>query len=260
MNPGARLHRPGNCDNDRLLAGFYDFCRVDLGLADATTKEYRRKMRRFFKSIKKAATSVTSEDIRGYLKPLANGNANSYSNALKPLKRFFRDYMKTGHVVGSFKFRKITLKPIVVPTREQLRRFYGALRTPRARALFLMYVTTGLRRSELLSLRKDEIDWEKRIVIPNNHNGDTKKSWVVFFNEEAEHALKRCLATRDDNSPKRFRISPHTFIRIWREAYEKTGVKITPQVLRRWFCDEMGRLGCRTGTWTPFVVGYRNRC
>ncbi|TET26548.1 MAG: hypothetical protein E3J73_04285 [Candidatus Bathyarchaeum sp.] len=242
MNLGARLHRPGNCDNDRLLAGFYDFCRVDLGLADATSKEYRRKMKRFFQAVNKRAYDVTAEDVRSYLKPFSSGNLNSYGNALKPLKKFFRDFMKMEDVVGSFKFRKITLRPVVVPTKEELQRFYRALRTKRARALFLMYASTGLRKKELLSLTKGDIDWEKRMIIPNNHNGDTKRSWVTFFNEEAEQALRGYLKTRTDSNPKLFRISPQTFIDIWKYASQDSEVKITPQVLRRWFCNELGKL------------------
>jgi integrase/recombinase XerD len=243
LNPGARLHRPGNVDRDKLLADFHDFCRVDLGLAESTAKEYKRKMRRFFKAVDKPASSITTEDIRGYLKPLSNGSANSYGNALKPIKRFFRDYMRMGDVVESFKFRKIQLKPIVVPTKDQLKRFYRALRTSRARALFLMYASTGLRKMELLSLTRDDIDWEKRMVIPNDHDGGTKRSWVTFFNDEAELALKEYLATRKDNNPKLFRISPNNFIDIWRYAGQDSGVRVTPQVLREWFCDELGRLG-----------------
>lgn len=30
---------------------------------------------------------------------------------------------------------------------------------------------------------------------------------------------------------------------LWRNAREKTGLQITPKVLRMWFCDEMARLG-----------------
>jgi len=186
---------------------------------------------------------VTAEDVRSYLKPLSDGSANSYGNALKPIKRFFRDYMKMGDVVESFKFRKIQLKPIIVPTKDQMKRFYRVLRTPRARALFLMYASTGLRKMELLSLTKEDIDWDKRMVIPNNHNGATKRSWVTFFNDEAKLALEEYLATRKDDSPKLFRVSPHTFIDVWRYASQDSGVRITPQVLREWFCDEMGRLG-----------------
>jgi hypothetical protein len=41
-----------------------------------------------------------------------------------------------------------------------------------------------------------------------------KKSWVAFFNEEAELALKEYLATKKDGNPKLFRISRFKFIDI----------------------------------------------
>jgi integrase len=94
---------------------------------------------------------------------------------------------------------------------------------------------------ELLSLKKDDIDWENRMIVPKNHTGETKKSWVAFFNEEAEQARKQFLATRKDDSPKLFRMSPHRFLDIWKYASQDSGVRITPQILREWFCDEMGR-------------------
>jgi integrase len=242
LNPGARLHRQGD-DGDGLLLRFYDFCRVDLRLADNTAKEYRRHMRRFLETAKKPAGSVRAEDVREFLKPLTNGSANTYGNALKPLKVFFRDFMKMPEAVESFKFRKAPLTPVTVPSKEELRKLYQALRTPIARALFLMYAATGLRKMELLSLRKDDVDWDKRMIVPRSHSGETKRSWATFFNEEAEQALKEYLATRKDGSPKLFRISPHSFIDIWKYASQDSGVRITPQVLREWFCDEMGRLG-----------------
>ena len=244
MNPGARLHRPdGQVNIGDPLDAFFDFCRVDLSLAEATAKEYKRKIRRFFQAVNKPADSVTAEDVRSYLKPLADGNANTYGNALKPLKAFFRDLMKMPEVVGSFKFRKIALAPVIIPSREQLQKFYQALRTPIARALFLTYASSGLRKMELLSLKKEDIDWEKRMIVPKNHSGETKRSWVAFFNGEAEQALRDYLATRKDDSPKLFRISPHNFIDVWKHASQDSGVHVTPQVLREWFCDEMGRKG-----------------
>ena len=242
-DPGARLHRPGGKDTDGLLRGFFDFCRVDLSLSEATAKEYRRKTRRFLSAVNKPHNEVTAEDVRAYLKPLAGGSPNTYGNALKPLKAFFRGYMRRPEVVASFKFRKIVLRPVVIPSREELQRFYSRLRTPIARALFLMYASTGLRKMELLSLRGADIDWDKRMVIPNGHSGETKRSWVTFFNGEAENALKEYLSTRKDDKPKLFRISPHNFIAVWREASRESGVRVTPQVLREWFCDELGRRG-----------------
>jgi len=73
----------------------------------------------------------------------------------------------------------------------------------------------------------------------------TARRMGLNVSKVSENALKEYLATRRDNLPKLFRISDHTFVKIWKEAYKKTRVKITPQVLRAWFCDEMGRLGAR---------------
>jgi intergrase/recombinase len=38
-------------------------------------------------------------------------------------------------------------------------------------------------------------------------------------------------------------ISDKTFNKVWKRAYAKTGIHVTPQVLRDWFCKEMGDLG-----------------
>lgn len=32
-------------------------------------------------------------------------------------------------------------------------------------------------------------------------------------------------------------------VELWKSAREKTGIEITPQKLRQWFCSEMLRLG-----------------
>jgi site-specific recombinase XerD len=96
LNPGARLHRQGG-DIDELLAQFYHFNRVDLRLADKTAKDYRRKIRRFLAALKKPVEAVTVEDVREWLRPLADGSANTYGNALKPLKIFFHDFIAHGH-------------------------------------------------------------------------------------------------------------------------------------------------------------------
>jgi integrase len=244
LNPGARLHRRGgNGESGNILDDFHDFCRVDLRLVEKTTKDYLRTLRRFLKTLEKPVDSVTAEDIRELLRPLADGSANTYGNALKPLKLFFRDFMRMPEVVESFKFKKAPLMPVIVPSKEDLQKFYAALRTPISKALFLMYASSGLRKMELLSLSKDDVDLEKRMIIPKNHAGETKKSWVAFFNAEAEVALKEYLATRKDGSLRLFRISPHNFIDVWKYASQESGVRVTPQILREWFCDEMGRLG-----------------
>jgi len=127
----------------------------------------------------------------------------------------------------------------VIPTKEELQRFFDALDSELGEALFLFYATTGLRRSEVLGLTIDEVDLKKRMVVPNCHNGESKHSYISFYNRETEDALNKVSV----NSDRLFKISDRQFRKIWKNATEKTGFIVGPQKLREWFCCEMGNLG-----------------
>jgi integrase len=108
----------------------------------------------------------------------------------------------------------------------------------------MLYATTGLRRDEILSLKPEDIDFSRRMITPNTHNGETKKSWVSFYNDEAEIALKDYMRTKKHSRSQRlFPMQRDEVVELWKSAREKTGIDITPQKLRQWFCSEMLRLG-----------------
>ena len=160
------------------------------------------------------------------------------------LKVFFRDYMEKPELVDSFRFPHQVYKPKHIVSKEDLRRFYKAIKSPKEKALFLLYATSGLRRQEILSLKPKDIDFEKRTITPNNHLGETKKSWCSFYNEEAKQVLNKYLATKKQSRSERiFPMQRHEVIELWKSAKKKTGLNITPQKLRQWFCSEMLRLG-----------------
>ncbi len=164
---------------------------------------------------------------------------------LKALKCYFKRYLKMD-LTDSFQFPKQPYYPKRVPTKEQLQEFYKALPTLKEDALFLLYATSGLRKSEILSMRLEDLDLNRRMFIPKVHIGNTKKSWIGFFNEEAKEALMKYLAKCEKNPQyhRKIRVfNPSKSPTMWRVAREKTGLKITPKVLRDWFCCQMGELG-----------------
>ena len=125
-----------------------------------------------------------------------------------------------------------------------MKQFYESLKTLKEKALFMLYATTGLRREEILSLRPEDVDFSKRMITPNNHLGETKKSWVSFYNKEAETALNEYLATKKQSRSERlFPMQRDEVVYLWKTARNKTGINITPQKLRQWFCSEMLSLG-----------------
>lgn len=109
-----------------------------------------------------------------------------------------------------------------------------------ARAMFLLFATSGLRRNELLGLLRENIDLEKRMIIPGKQSSRTKRTYVTFFNGEASEVLKKILP--EDPKARVFPVSPMYFRKKAERIHKKTGVKIGPLILREWFSSEMGEL------------------
>ena len=231
-------------DQNELLQRFKDFQMVDLRRSKRTAYEKVWFIKKLLKAADKKPNEITREDLRSYLRSLENYSAPTYKNALMALKVFFRDFLEKPDVVASFKFPHQVFKPKQIVSKEQIQQFYKALETKKEKALFILYATTGLRREEILSLKPEDIDFSKRMITPNNHLGETKKSWVSFYNEEAEKALNEYLATKKQSrSDRLFPMQRNEVVQLWKVAQDKTGINITPQKLRQWFCSEMLRLG-----------------
>jgi integrase len=220
---------------------FKTFCEIDLQLSEETAKQHRAKIRAFLTWLN--GKELTQSNIRTYLTLFTAKNPSTYANRLKSLKVYCRDYLRQPQLVETFKFPNIPFQPKDFKSTKQLRKFYAALESLKDKALFLLYATSGLRRQEALCLCIDEIDLERCTVRPKPHRGRTKRSWFTFFNAECASALKRYLANRTDSNPKLFPMSRVIEEKLWGGAIEKTGMRVTPQMLRDWFCDELGNRG-----------------
>ena len=113
-----------------------------------------------------------------------NVGTSTYSNTLKSLKVFFRDFLNKPDIVETFRFPKQNYKPKNIPSREALKNFYEALSSTKEKALFLLYASSGLRRMEALNLSIEDINFQNKMIKPKAHSEDTKKAWLSFFNEE----------------------------------------------------------------------------
>ena len=218
---------------------------MDLQLTEGTSKLHVRLIKKFLEVIHKEPRDVTKTELRQYLKSIKTSMAPStYKNILASLKRYYRDFLGMKDLVNTFKFPELNFKPIKVPSKKDLAIFYQALKEPRDPALFLVFASSGLRHSKVLSLdRFENVNFEKRLLTPNKENNESKHTWVSFYNGEAEKALSEYLNSRKDSDPRLFPISKRHVLRMFKRASEVTGIKITPQLLRDWFCCEMGELG-----------------
>jgi len=234
-----------NIENERIIEDFKNFLIVDRQLKDETVKKHLREIKRLFENSDFNPINAIRIDIRNYLMKFRDCSPYTYANILKALRVFYRDYLGKPEIIEGFKFPNRPFKPKKIPSKNELQEFYKFLKEPLAKAIFLIYATTGLRRKEVLSLKIGDVDFEKRMIIPEKDSSRTKMSWITFYNDEAEEALREYLGSFDALEKNRnlFPISEAYFKKRCKAFERKTGIRITPQILREWFACEMGRLG-----------------
>jgi integrase len=225
---------------EALLAKFKDFMRINMQLRPSTVLHTIEDIKRF---LKRGNNNISYKAVSNYLKGYLKKAPKTYNQQITSLRRFIRDFLGTGHIISSFK-----LAPVDEPkettdiTKAQVRKGFYAQKDALSKAIYLFTATTGLRKSEILSLLKENIDFETRTVRPK-HFTRKKRSGVTFYSEGAEKWLKKYLNQRKDNDPRLFLISDRKWKKIWKRATEAADAKITAQVLRLWFSTEMGELG-----------------
>jgi len=225
-----------------MLRDFEQICKIDLRLKDRTIYSHLLHVRRYLAFCQKQALAVDSiQSTREFLSTVKDGNQNTYGNYVKALRVFFREYLRSDEA-ERFKVPQASFRYVKVPSKEELRLFYEALPDWRSKALFLFYASSGRRRDEILDLDMKDVDFELRMLRPLCEESQTKHTWFSFFNEEALKAYRRYREKEDPSDGKLFGGGTHVN-QVFKETSEKAGVKITPQLLREWFCNELGGLG-----------------
>jgi len=129
---------------------------------------------------------------------------------------------------------------------------------PVVKAIFLVFASSGSRRNEVLSLRICDMHLDRSMIIPSKGYNGLKNAWVTFVNEEASRALREYIASllEADSKTQLFSRSEPDLRRDFKHAFKKTGIHITPQILREWFACEMAELGVPD----RYVDAFCGRC
>lgn len=185
---------------------------------------------------------ICRHSMREFLKPYLQKKPKTYNNIIDALRAFLLRYLQKPELMNGFKHSHVPSNyERLLPTKEQLKKGFEALNTNKERVIYLFYASTGLRRSEVWGLAKEDVDFETRCV-KSKHDTRTKRAGVTFYNSECEDYLRRYLDSRKDDNNRLFRIGYRQFRLIFKKASQAAEFKITPQVLRKWHSTMLGEL------------------
>lgn len=170
------------------------------GFSDRTISAYTIHNRKFLEFIKKEPVNIAAEDVKAYMAHLMSEKGlkpSSVSLAMSSL-RFLYDEMMGKGVFVNIKMPKLEKKLPTVLTKDEIRKLIAATDNEKHKLLIKMLYSSGLRVSECVSLRIDDLNLEDRFGTIRAGKG--KKDRNMILSESLAADLKDYLEKTGKNS------------------------------------------------------------
>lgn len=250
---------------------FLEYVEIEKGRSVKTVENYDRYLTRFFEHAEiKNPKDITETKIRefrlwlnrqpGTKDTMKRRTQNYYLIALRSFLKYMAKRGVDALAPEKIELAKTESRELDLMSAEELSRLLNApdtseLKGLRDKAILELFFSTGLRVSELVSLKR-ELDLTKDEF---SIRGKGDKVRVVFISDEARKAVKNYLDKRDDMDDALFvqvanksgknvlakkesmRISARSIERIVKHYATKAGIsrKVTPHVIRHSFATDL---------------------
>lgn len=277
---------------EQYIQEFLVYLEVEKDVSPLTIRNYSHYLKRFSRWIKKQNKSKLSDitkdmvrNYRVYLSRLSDGKGGTLSKKTQgyhviALRSFLRWLVRNDYEVlepDKIDLPKASSHSIKFLTGEQVDRLLNApslssITGKRDKAILEVLFSTGLRVSELTSLDRDKVDFERREFGIIGKGGRAR---IVFLSARAAEWLKKYLDARDDNyrplfirhkgkmgpeiSDEEMRLTSRSVQRMIKKYQRKVKipVDVTPHVLRHSFATDLLMAGADLRS-VQEMLGHKN--
>jgi len=217
------------------------------GFSAKTISAYISNNKRFLEFVHKDAKDVKVDDIKAFMAHLMDKGLRpaSVSLAMSAI-RFLHDEMMGKSIFAKIKLPKLEKKIPTVLSKEEIRKMLDITKNSKHKLLISFLYSSGLRVSEAVSIKIDDLDLNERMGIVRAGKG--KKDRHIILSESLVDDLRKYLGTRKDENPFVFdvkdrHISIRQAQRIVSEAAKKAEIKkrVFLPCLEEQFCNAFAR-------------------
>jgi integrase len=134
---------------------------------------------------------LSAERLQEYIAELSEESPNVAQHTAKALKLFIKHVLRDPNLYNAFKTPRVEYGLAAEPlTLEEVRAVAKAIEWPPAKAYFALLAETGLRPSELLNAKVQDLDLNERMLKIMKANNTTKRSYVAFFSVKLRDYLR----------------------------------------------------------------------
>ncbi len=222
------------------------------GYSVRTQRSYLQHLKPFLKYTNDAPEPAGNQILRDYLlmRLESRGVSRAYYNqAISAIQFLFRQVLHQPQLIDDLPRPRKEYKLPTVLGRDEARTLFAAIANPKHRALVLLMYSAGLRVSEVVKLRPEDLDEERGLIHIRGAKG--RKDRYTLLADAAIAAVKRYLepgitgpwlfpSTRPDRH-----ISARTVQHVVETARQRAGIKknVTAHTLRHSFATHLLEAG-----------------
>jgi site-specific recombinase XerD len=135
-----------------------------------TRSAYLYYVKTFCRAVHVSPENATPRDITDYLAGLGDISSSAINLAISALKFFFAQVLKKDIAQQVYRPRREKRLPSVL-SQEEIRRLFDSETNPKHRLLLMLVYSAGLRVSEAVALKKQNIDLERKTILIRSAKG-----------------------------------------------------------------------------------------
>jgi integrase len=214
-----------------------------MAVSPGTIDFYRIKIGRFLYEVN--ADTATRQDIETFLLQFENpGNRHAYYRVIKTFYNWREETFDLPSLMGKLKAPR--LGKLILPSlnREQVDHLLNIVDNARDKAIIAMFTESGLRLSELVNVRLEDIDWLGNTV---RVIGKGRKEALAPLGSISQKHLREWLTEHQPNG-NIWGLNNWGVISMLRRLENTTGIPCNPHVFRRTFACLLRKAGIEPAT------------
>lgn len=208
------------------------------GFSKRTWDSYIFHNKKFLDFIKKEPSNIDESDAKLYIAHLMSDKKyrpSSVNLALSSLKFFYNEILRNP-VFNAVKAPKLEKKLPTVLTKEEIRKLLHIIKNPKHRLLVEFMYSSGLRVSECVNLKIDDLDLAEKMGKVKHGKGN-KERYFILSDSLMQH-LDMYLKTKKDKSQHIFSVNNRPITarqaqKVVSEAAKRASIK------KRVFCHAL---------------------
>ncbi len=212
--------------------------RKAMAVSLGTEQFYRIKLGRFLSEVN--ADKAARQDIETFLLQFDNpGNRHAYYRAIRTFYNWREETFDLPNPMGKIKAPR--LGKLILPSlnREQVADLLNRVDNVRDKAIIALFTESGLRLSELASIRPGDIDWQSQTI---RIIGKGRKEALAPLGSMSQKYLKKWFSEHQSNG-NIWGLNKWGIISMLRRLEKNSGLPCNPHVFRRTFACLLRKAG-----------------